>query len=194
MVSLLLSQAAKVAARVVRVSADEDDGDAYSGVSSRFCQRPFRLRSDCRFSSRQPGPDFCGRCVHATSMCPCYMDIRPCCPRHEESRSERPLYSSPALILATLCIAAVFLRWWLAPHHRLGLAGSAHDLGRAAAVGRCKDDFGAPGMLLRHVAIGHNRLKPTAIVRRDLDRNSRSHHESLNCFGRFGNRPIKSDH
>ena len=30
-----------------------------------------------------------------------------------------------------------------------------------------------------------NRLKPTAIVRRDLDRNSRSHHESLNCFGRF---------
>src|ERR1700716_1993193 len=67
-------------------------------------------------------------------------------------------------------------------------------LGRAAAVGRCKDDFGAPDMLLRRVAIGHNRLKPTAIVRRDLDRNSRSHHESLNCFGRFGNRPIESDH
>jgi hypothetical protein len=52
-----------------------------------------------------------------------------------------------------------------APHHRLGLAGSAHDLGRAAAVGRCKDDFGAPDMLLRRVAIGHNRLKRTAIVR-----------------------------
>ena len=51
----------------------------------------------------------------------------------------------------------------------------------------------APDMLLRRVAIGHNRLKPTAIVRRDLDRNSRSHHESLNCFGRFGNRPIESD-
>ena len=81
-----------------------------------------------------------------------------------------------------------------APHHRLGLAGSAHDLGRAAAVGRCKDDFGAPDMLLRRVGIRHNRFKPTAIVRRDLDRNSRSHHESLNCFGRFGNRPIESDH
>jgi len=81
-----------------------------------------------------------------------------------------------------------------APHHRLGLAGSAHDLGRAAAVGHCKDGFGAPDMLLQRVAIGHNRLKPTAIVRRDLDRNSRSHHESLNCFGRFGNRPIELDH
>jgi hypothetical protein len=57
---------------------------------------------------------------------------------------------------------------------------------------RCKDDFGAP-----HASAARcdrNRLKPTAIVRRDLDHNSRSHHESLNCIGRFGNRPIESDH
>src|SRR4029079_14110764 len=38
----------------------------------------------------------------------------------------------------------------------LALPDRAHDLGRAAAVGRCKDDFGAPDMLLRRVAIGHN--------------------------------------
>ena len=34
-----------------------------------------------------------------------------------------------------------------------------------------------------------NRLKPTAILRRDVHDNSCSHNESLNCFGRFGNRP-----
>ena len=70
-----------------------------------------------------------------------------------------------------------------APHHRLGLAGSAHDLERAAAVGRCKDDFGAPDMLLRRVAIGNNRLKPTAIVWRDLDTLNRTiwrRHSDLN--------------
>jgi hypothetical protein len=41
-------------------------------------------------------------------------------------------------------------------HHRLGLAGSPRDLGRAAAIGRRQDDFGAPNMLLRRVAIADN--------------------------------------
>ena len=50
-----------------------------------------------------------------------------------------------------------------APHHRLRLAGPAHDLGRAAAVGGGKDDVGAPHMLLRRAAIRDDRLKPTAI-------------------------------
>ena len=81
-----------------------------------------------------------------------------------------------------------------APDHRLGLAGSPHDLGGAAAVGGGQDDFGAPDMLLRRVAIGDDRLKPTAIFRRDVDDNPCSHAESLNCFGRFGNRPNESDH
>ena len=48
-------------------------------------------------------------------------------------------------------------------HHRLGLAGSPRDLGRAAAIGRRQDDFGAPNMLLRRVAIADNRVKLTAI-------------------------------
>ena len=73
MVSLLLSQAAKVAARVVRVSADEDDGDACSGVSSRFCQRPFQTPK--RLSLFEVGNldltfavdvSMLRRCVHAT--------------------------------------------------------------------------------------------------------------------------------
>jgi hypothetical protein len=38
-------------------------------------------------------------------------------------------------------------------YHRLGLAGSTHDLGRAVAIGRRQDDVGAPIMLLRRVAI-----------------------------------------
>jgi hypothetical protein len=81
-----------------------------------------------------------------------------------------------------------------APDHRLGLAGSPHDLNRAAAVGSRQDDFGAPNMLLRRVAIANNRLKPTAIFRRNLHHDSCSHNESLNCFGHFGNRPNESDH
>jgi hypothetical protein len=47
---------------------------------------------------------------------------------------------------------------------------------------------------LRRVAIAGNRLKPTAISRRDVHDNSCSHGESLNCFGHFGNRPNESDH
>jgi hypothetical protein len=80
------------------------------------------------------------------------------------------------------------------PYHRLGFAGSPHDLGRAAAVGGGKDDFGAPNMLLRRVAVADNRLKPTTIFRHDVDDNSCSHDESLNCPGQFGNRPNESDH
>ena len=72
-----------------------------------------------------------------------------------------------------------------APHHRLGLAGSPHDLGRAATICCRNDYFGSPNMLLRRVAIANNRLKPMAICRRDVDDNSCSHNESLNCFERL---------
>jgi hypothetical protein len=80
------------------------------------------------------------------------------------------------------------------PNDRLCLAGSPHDLGRAAPVSRGKDDFSAPDMLLRRIAVADNRLKPTAILRRDLHDNSCSHEESMNSFARFGNRPNESDH
>src|ERR1700732_3849093 len=80
------------------------------------------------------------------------------------------------------------------PHHRLRFTGPAHDLGSAAAVGGGKDNLGAPHVLLWCAAIRNDRLKPEVICSRDVDDNSCSHNESLNCFGRFGNRPNESDH
>ena len=55
-------------------------------------------------------------------------------------------------------------------------------------------------MLARHTCFcgalrsADDRLKPTAVRSGDVDDNSCSHTESLNCFGRFGNRPNESDH
>ena len=72
--------------------------------------------------------------------------------------------------------------------------GPAHDLGSAAAVGGGKDNLGAPHVLLWCAAIRNDRLKPEAICSRDVDDNSCSHNESLDCFGRFGNCPNESDH
>ena len=81
-----------------------------------------------------------------------------------------------------------------APDDGLGLARPAHHLEGAAAVGRGQDDLGPPDMLLGRTAIRHDRLKPTAIFRRDVHDDPCSHPESLNCFGRFGNRPKESNH
>jgi hypothetical protein len=74
------------------------------------------------------------------------------------------------------------------------IARPPHDLGGTAAVGRGEDDLGAPHVLLGCTAIRDDRLKPTAILSGDVDDNSCSHAESLNCFGPFGNRPNESDH
>jgi hypothetical protein len=46
-----------------------------------------------------------------------------------------------------------------APDAGLGLAGSAHDLVRADAVGREQDDLGLPRMLLRGLAVSDDRLR-----------------------------------
>jgi hypothetical protein len=50
------------------------------------------------------------------------------------------------------------------------------------------------GMLLRRAAIRDDRLKSTAVCLANVDDNSCSHGESLNCFRRFGNRPNESDY
>jgi hypothetical protein len=63
------------------------------------------------------------------------------------------------------------------PDHRFGLAATAHDLGRAAAFRSGEDDFGAPNVLLRRVAVAHNGLKLAAICRRDVHNNSCSQRE-----------------
>jgi hypothetical protein len=80
------------------------------------------------------------------------------------------------------------------PYHGLRFARSTHNLGGAAAIGGGKDDVGAPHMFLWRAAIRNDRLKTAAIRARDVNDNSCSHNESLNCFGRFGNRPNESDH
>jgi len=74
------------------------------------------------------------------------------------------------------------------------LPGAAHDLSGTAALGRRQDDVGAPYMLLRRAAVRDDRLESTAIRPGDSHDNACSHKESLNCFGRFGNRPNESDH
>jgi hypothetical protein len=48
-------------------------------------------------------------------------------------------------------------------------------------------------MLLRRAAIRDDRLKPTAVASRDVNENSCSHAQSMNCFARFGNRLNESD-
>jgi hypothetical protein len=57
-----------------------------------------------------------------------------------------------------------------------------------------QDNVGAPDMLLRRGALRNDGPKLTAICSRDVDHNSCSHNESLNCAGRFGNRRNLSDH
>jgi len=57
-----------------------------------------------------------------------------------------------------------------------------------------QDNLGAPHMLLWGAAVRDDRFKATAICSRDVHDNSCSHAESLNRFGRFGNRPYESDH
>src|SRR6516162_2178113 len=47
---------------------------------------------------------------------------------------------------------------------------------------------------LRRAAVRDDRLKSTAVYGRDVHDNACSHIESLNCFGRFGNRLNESDH
>ncbi len=49
-------------------------------------------------------------------------------------------------------------------------------------------------VFLRRPAVRDDRLKSTAVCGRDVHDNACSHIESLNCFGRFGNRLNGSDH
>ena len=56
-----------------------------------------------------------------------------------------------------------------APHAGFGHPGPAHDLDRAAAFGRRQDDLRPPHMLLRAVAIGHDRFQPLPIPRSKPD-------------------------
>ena len=52
-----------------------------------------------------------------------------------------------------------------------------------AAIGGGKDNVGAPHVFLRRAAVRNDRFKLAAIGSRDVDDNSCSHDQSLNCFG-----------
>jgi len=52
----------------------------------------------------------------------------------------------------------------------------------------------ADSSLMESCGWSMRRLKPVAVCSCDIHDNSCSHNESLNCFGRFGNRPNESDH
>jgi hypothetical protein len=74
-----------------------------------------------------------------------------------------------------------------APDHWLRLARLPHHLKGAVAIGRGKDDPSPPDMLLWGTTIRNDRLKPMAILGRDVYNNPCSHAASLNCFARLGN-------
>jgi hypothetical protein len=62
-----------------------------------------------------------------------------------------------------------------APHTGLRGARPAHDLDRADTFGGQEDDFGPPDMLLRGVAVGHDRLQSAAIGGIERDGDPRAH-------------------
>jgi hypothetical protein len=134
---------------------------------------------------------------HATGPMGCFSRRRPQCQvdhtPHRIRRQRR--LTGFARLVARKSVAALCHEPRLPPpHHRLRLAGSSHELSRPAPVGGGKDDFGALDMFLRSAAIEDDRLKTTAIFPCDVHRYSCSHNESLDCFGRFGNRPNEPDH
>ena len=72
-------------------------------------------------------------------------------------------------------IASLHEAFLPAPHTGLRLAGLAHDLIGADAVCAQQDDLGPPDMLVRRVAIPHERGQTAAISGLESDGNSGSH-------------------
>ena len=81
-----------------------------------------------------------------------------------------------ARLIAQQAIAAFLHEAFLpAPDTGLGFAGAPHDLVRADPVGAQQDDFGAPSVLLRRVAIVDESLQPFAVRRRKGDGDAGAH-------------------
>ena len=73
-----------------------------------------------------------------------------------------------------------------APDRGLGQPRAAHDLVRAQAVSRRDQRLGARHVLLRTVGVADDRLKLTAILRRDGNGDPCPHTQSMNRFGPSG--------
>jgi hypothetical protein len=75
------------------------------------------------------------------------------------------------------------------------LEATARGLGEEASTALSQDaEVGVKWNVQRGCLASHWRLKSMAIRSGDVHDNSCSHAESMNCFGRFGNRPNESDH
>src|SRR4051794_16840138 len=72
------------------------------------------------------------------------------------------------------------------PHGGLADAGPAHDLGGAAALGGQQHDVRPPDMLLRAVAIRHNRRKSLTVAGCDMDADPGAHATDLYAARRQG--------
>jgi hypothetical protein len=147
--------------------------------------------------------------LHRTQTCPRRLRQHPAGPvgffsrRRSKREIDHPLHGvgrqrlSARLARLVACQPVDALRHETrlpSPHHGLRSARSAHDLGSAAAFGGGKNDVGPPHVFLRRAAIRDDRLKPMAVCLCNVHDNSCSHDESLNCFGRIGNRLNESDH
>jgi hypothetical protein len=62
-----------------------------------------------------------------------------------------------------------------APHRRLALRRAAHDLVGAEAIGGCQYDVGSPHVLLRAVAVRHDRSQLVTISGRQCDADPCAH-------------------
>jgi len=73
-----------------------------------------------------------------------------------------------------------------APDAGLGLAGLVHDLIGAEPVCAQQDDLSPPHLLLRHIAIPHERLQTETVGRSNDDGNTRSHAPDSHAIGSSG--------
>ena len=73
-----------------------------------------------------------------------------------------------------------------APDASLGLAGPLHDLIGAESVRAQQDDLSPPDLLLRHIAIPHERRQTETIGWSNDDGNTRSHAPDSHAIGSSG--------
>jgi hypothetical protein len=73
-----------------------------------------------------------------------------------------------------------------APHGGLAGAGTVHDLGGAAAISGQQHDVRVPNVLLRAVAIRHDRRKSLAVVGYDVDGDPGAHATDSHAARRRG--------
>lgn len=101
-------------------------------------------------------------------------------------RSERRNARGACLVAQQTLEALLHEAFLPAPDAGLGLAGLVHDLIGAEPVCAQRDDLSPPHLLLRHVAIPHERLQTEAVGRSNDDGNTSSHAPDSHAIGASG--------